>query len=186
MVEKFYKISNESLAKEVDFYINENKKRNTLIKEFFEKHGIEGNVYYITANGLCNKAYKEELKNNIKLCIGLNNAEKFSEHLKKNSICPDTVELKKSSKILKDFQNECVKRNIIINLLRVNVGEYFKELGYGGYSTSGLHQKDGYYYLKISTTKFESITPNSKGFEEIKGSEYYTISESLDKTSNQN
>lgn len=178
MVEKFYRVNNKSLAKEVDFYIKENKKRNTLIKEFFEKHGIEGDVYYITANGLCNKAYKDELKSNIKLCIGLNNAEKFSDHLKKNSICNDTVELKRSSKILKDFQNECIKRSIVINLERVGVGHYFKELEYGGFSTGGLHAKDGYYYMKISTTKFGSITPKYDGFEEIKGSEYYAVVES--------
>lgn len=182
MVEKFYKISNDLLRKEVSFYTEENKKRNNLIKEFFEKHGIEGSVYYMSANGTCNRAFSEELKDNIKLCIGLNNAEMFSKHIKKNSMCPDTLELKKSSNILKDFQNECIKRNIIVNLMKINVGHYFKELEYGGYSAGGLYHKDGFYYLKITTTDFKTITPKYEGFEEIKGSEYYSVVELNEET----
>lgn len=179
MVEKFYKINNGSLVKEIKCYQEETKKRNQLIREFFDKHGIEGHAYYISANGFCNSAFKDELKHNIRLCIEPENANKFSEQLKKYSLCPDTVEFKKSSKVLKDFQNECVKRSIIINLMRVDIGQYFRELGLGGFSTGGVHEKEGFYYLKITTLKFNSITPKYDGFEEIKGSEYYSILESL-------
>lgn len=177
MVEKFYKIKNDKLDKEVVFYKNESKKRNELIISFFKTHGIEGSEYYISGNGFCNTPFEEEDKMKIILCISEENADKFAQHLKKKSICPRTVQFKKSSKILKEFQQKCVEKKIIINLERIRVGEYFEELQYGGYSTDGLYEKDGDYYLKISTTKFETLTPNTTGFEEIKGSEFYKIKE---------
>lgn len=180
MVEKFYKIKNNRLEKEVIFFREENKKRNELIRDFFEKHGIVGTSYYMSADGLFNRSVEEYKKSGIRLCIGLENTEKFADQTIKNSICPETIQFKKSSKILKDFQQECVNRQVVINLQCIEMGLYFKELRYGGYSTDGLHEKDGFYYLKISTSKFDSITPAEDGFEEIKGSEYYTVKESID------
>ena len=64
------------------------------------------------------------------------------------------------------------EEKIVINSHFPFIGDYFKELNYGGYSRS-IFEYNGDLYLRITTSKFDSITPIENGFNEIKGSQYY-------------
>ncbi len=82
---------------------------------------------------------------------------------------------RKNSAILKEFQDLCIQKKLVINLDFPMERDYFKELLLGGYSVARF-EYDGKYYLKIETDK-KSITPISDGFDEIKGSEFYAAKE---------
>lgn len=92
--------------------------RSKFVREFLRKHEIEGFIYYICGKGEFNTIFKEEEKRNIKFYIEDNeaNEERFGRQLKQKKVIKDLRELKQNSPILKDFQNECIKRHIIINL----------------------------------------------------------------------
>ena len=84
-----------------------------------------------------------------------------------------------NSKTLKEFQNLCIKNKIVINLFPIRVGDYFKELHFGGFSSSRFVY-DGKYYLRISTSNYDEITPDD-GFIEIAGSTYFSALEQAEK-----
>lgn len=179
-MDKFYKITNEKLRKEIEWYRETAKAQNNFIKQFFEENNIDGTEYYLRGTGMCNCEFQEDRKTDISLSISptSNNTERFGKDFKQ-SLCSGLVALKKTSKLLKKFQDGCIQNKIVINLLRVRIGDYFKELHLGGFGTEGLHEHDGAFYLKIHTDHHDTITPEHEGFEEIKGSEYYQLVESL-------
>lgn len=84
-----------------------------------------------------------------------------------------------NSKTLKEFQNLCIERNIVINNHPICEGDYFEELHIGGYDVLRF-EYDGKMYLRMNTSR-SSITPEYDGFEEIKGSEFYKALEELKK-----
>lgn len=85
-----------------------------------------------------------------------------------------------NSKTLKEFQNLWIEKNIVINNHSIREGDYFKELHLGGYLVSRFKYENKL-YLKISTTKYETITPDDDtGFTEIKGSEFYKALEEFE------
>ena len=182
MVEKFYRIQNHELQNMVHFYEDNLDKRNALVKQFFEKHDIEGADYYFGGNGLCNVVFQEHKKGDIVLCIPptKKNLDTFAGQLKKNSVCKGLVEFKKTSPILKEFQNECIHQKVVINLLDVEIRHFFKEFMVGGLRVDGLFAKDDYLYLNILTSLYDTITPIKEGFTEIKGSEYYKVLEEME------
>ena len=179
-MDKFFKITSEEFKKEVEWYIETTKAQNEFIKKFFEENNIDGTQYYIRGTGMCNCEFEERNKVNISLSFmpTENNTKLYGKDFKQ-SLCDGLVALKKTSKLLKKFQDECIQNKVVINLLRIRVGDYFKELQYGGFGTNGLHEHGGAYYVKIHTSDHDSITPIKEGFHEIKGSEYYAVVESL-------
>lgn len=180
-MEKFFKITNKKLFKEVSDYRKNAHERNEFAKRFFDENSIDGNEYYFGGTGMCNSEFQERNKGNISLAISAteNNMAKFQSDFKKVKVCETLLGFKKTSKLLKKFQDECITNHVVINLLRVRIGDYFKELHLGGFGTEGLHEHDGVFYLKVHTDHYDTITPEYDGFEEIKGSEYHLVLESL-------
>lgn len=181
-MEKFYIVKNEKLISESNAYAKNLETRNEFITDFFERFGIDGKKYNVMGSGFINHPFDDEDKKEICLYIEdtEKNREKFSKDFKQckyTGVC----EFKKSSKVLKAFQQECVDKKIIINLYKPEVGCYFKEFEFGGYRSHFFKYEDKY-YLRIEDVKsnsLDSITPIADGFEEIKGSEFYRILEQM-------
>lgn len=186
-MEKFYIISNKKFLKEIDDYKKHQEERRLLIKDFFENKGIVGKEYYISGDGLINRPFEEYEKHNIRLYItdcNENNQKFGKELLKPNKLFCDSDTLMRkfraNSKTLKEFQDLCIKKNIVINNHPIREGDYFKELHLGGYSVTRFEYENKL-YLNISTAKYETITPDDDtGFIEIKGSEFYKALEEFE------
>ena len=186
-MEKFYIVTNEKFLKEIDDYRKHEEERRILVNNFFENKGIVGEEYYISGDGFVNRPFKEHEKNNIRLYISdcNENDQKFGkELLKPTKLFSDSDVLMRkfraNSKTLKEFQNLCIEKNIVINNHSIREGDYFKELHLGGYSVSRFEYENKL-YLKISTTKYETITPDDDtSFTEIKGSEFYKALEEFE------
>ncbi len=173
-MERFYIVTNEEILDTVKKYCL-NKRANTkFINEFFDKYGIDGNTYYLGGSGFINTPFEEHNKKDITLCVENteNNVSKFSSDFKKNLRFSNLFEFKKSSKLLKTFQDDCISKRVIVNLEDVNFGLYFKELHWGGY-TRIYFELDGVSYLSMRTTNGKDIIPEVDGLKEIKGSEFY-------------
>lgn len=182
-IEKAFIVTNEEFLKEIDDYYENELRRNDFIKEFFNNKGIAETGYYICGNGRINAPFKDYEKGDIRLYINdcEENERKFGKQLLKPRRFDDGSSMRcfrKNSAILKEFQTLCVEREIVINLHFHREGEYFKELGMGGYSATRF-EYDGKYYLKMSTGH-SGITPLYDGFEEIKLSDFYLAEESLE------
>lgn len=187
-MEKFYIISNKKFLKEIDDYKKQQEERRLLIKDFFKNKGIGGEEYHISGDGPVNCPFKEYEKHDIRLYItdcDENNQKFGKELLKPNRLfCDSDILMRKfraNSKTLKEFQDLCIKKKVVVNNRPIREGNYFKELHLGGYSVSRFEYENKL-YLKISTTKYETITPDDNtGFTEIKGSEFYKVLEELEK-----
>lgn len=178
-MERFYIVTNEKFLKEIRDFRVRVKERKLLINDFFDKKGIANESYHICGDGFINEPFKEYKKKDIRLYVEdcKENNEKFGKELLKpiKLFCDSDVMFRKfraNSKTLKEFQDLCIERNIVINNHPIYVGDYFKELHFGGYSITRF-EHDEKYYLRISTGITDTITPEYDGFMEIKGSEFY-------------
>lgn len=186
-MEKFYIVSNERFLKEIRDSKKHSEERRKLINEFFDKKGIAGECYHISGNGIINEPFKDFQKGEIRLFIESceENNQKFGrELLKPTRLFRDSDvmmwKFRANSKTLKEFQNLCIERNIVINNHPIREGDYFKELHMGGYSASRF-EYNGKMYLKMYTSRYDDITPEQEGFDEIKGSEYFSSLEEFEK-----
>ncbi len=186
MIEKYYIVENEDFLKKVRFFEKARKDRNQLIVEFFKEHGIDGDSYYFSGDGYVNEPFSEEEKRKICLSIDLTekNERNFGNQLKKNPCRNGLYSFKKSSPVLKAFQDICIERQVIISLWDHFIGDYFLELHFGGFS-SEFFENNGVTYLKVVTSRHGSITPQNKGFTEIKASEYFKTLEELEGEENE-
>ncbi len=185
-MEKFYIVSNEQFLEEISDFRIHSEERRKLAKEFFERKEILGQSYDICGDGSVNKPFHESEKSRIRLYIEdcKENNEKFGNELLKPTkrFCDSDIKMRSfraNSKTLKEFQNLCIERNIVINNHPICEGDYFEELHMGGYDVSRF-EYDGKMYLRMNTSR-SSITPEYDGFEEIKGSEFYKALEELKK-----
>lgn len=186
-MEKFYVITNEKVLKEINDYRKHREERKIVANIFFENKGIIGKEYYIDGDGSTNCPFKEYDKHNIRLYITdcNENNQKFGKELLKPTklFCDSDVLMRRfrtNSKTLKEFQDLCIEKNIIINNCPIRIGDYFKELHLGEYSFLIFEHKNKL-YLNVSTTKYEAITPDDNtGFVEIKGSDFYKALEELE------
>ena len=186
-MEKFYIVSNERFLKEIRDFKKHSEERRKLINEFFDKKGIAGECYHIRGDGIVNEPFKDFQKGKIRLYIESceENNQKFGRELLKPTklFCDSDVMMRKfraNSKTLKEFQNLCIERNIVINNHPIREGNYFKELLMGGYTTSRF-EYNGKMYLRMYTSRYDDITPIQEGFKEIKGSEYFNSLEEFEK-----
>lgn len=184
-MEKFYIVTNKGFLGEIDKYIENTKNQAELIRKFFETHGIAGKEYHVGGNGLVNSPFSENEKNQIRLYILMcedNDAKFGKELLKPVKLFSDSdVKMRSfraNSKTLKEFQDLCVEHKIVINAHSVRIGDYFKELHYGGYWSS-YFEYNGKLYLRVNKD-VDSITPETDGFTEIKGSRYFKAKEAFE------
>lgn len=182
MVEKYYIVECKQLLDEIDKCNAMQKQQREFIKDFFERHGIDGKRFLIRAEGACNAPFKEENKRKIQLHIidTENNREKFEEQLKASSV-KDCAQFRKNSNVLKAFQDECIEKQIPVNILGVCIGDYFKELFLGGYSICYFFFENKF-YLRLETSRYDTITPIHDGFVEIKASEYFLAMEKFEES----
>ena len=186
-MEKFYIVTNEKFLKEIDDYRKHEEERRALVNDFFENKCIVGEEYHIGGDGFVNRPFEEYEKHNIRLYIAdcdENNQKFGKELLKPTKLFSDSDVLMRkfraNSKTLKEFQDLCIEKDIVINNHPIREGDYFKELHLGGYSVSRFEYENKL-YLNISTTKYETITPyDDTGFTEIKGSEFYKALEEFE------
>ncbi|MGL4454070.1 MAG: hypothetical protein ACRCTZ_23210, partial [Sarcina sp.] len=123
--------------------------------------------------------FKESDKKDIRLEIDptVEDELTFKGQLNKTRTREGRRSFRKSSKLLKKFQDECVKNKVVVNICDVDMRDYFKGMGLKGYSRSIVICEDCY-YLKLSSDYLKADdTPD--GLEEIKMSEYYKIKEDM-------
>ena len=180
-MEKYYIVNDKEVLKEIEDYRNMVKGQYRFIKKIFEREGIAGMEYYMQGSGLCNRAFSDYEKHKISLYIvpSTENTDKFGKQLCKPVVFDDGSEMarfRKTSAVLKRFQDEAVKEGVVVNILKPEIGRYFKEFEYGGcgYQCFAINGKT---YLKVSTERYNSITPRKEGFEEVKASEFYEARE---------
>ena len=180
MVEKFYKVTNETYINEFKHQKEVDKERAKFINSVYNDYGIDGNLYRLSGNGGVDCPFKECEKFDIHLYIEdtKNNRIRFSKHLKKSYI-DGMLNFRKSSSVLKDIQNRCIKENVIINVPDFRVGNYFKELHLLGYKYMQFMLSDNL-YLMIRSDNVDNITPEQDKFEEIKASEFYIKKEEFE------
>lgn len=181
-MEKFYIVTNEAFLTENRNYEKNEKQRNDFIKDFFERKGIAGTGYSLSGDGFVNVPFEEQDKWHIHLYVDDNeeNNKNFGTFLLKTTYVGQHPlrRFRKGCALLREFQDECVEKQIVINSQQPNEGFYFKEFIFGGYSVIQFFHEDKC-YLKMETSTHKSITPNYDGFEEIKGSEFYTALEAF-------
>ena len=174
-MERFYIVENKEYLKSVERDNEIQKSRNEFIKDFFDRYGIEGNSYFLRGNGGMNTPLPESYKKSISLCIEdtEKNRKKYGSQFKKSKM-EGMCDFRKNSSLLKILQEECVSKQVIVNVWETRSGYYFKELEYGGYSIQRF-VLDNKMYLKVSTDSFSNwnITPKYDGFTEIKASEFF-------------
>lgn len=174
-MEKFYIVKCDDYLKAIEKDKAVNEARSEFVKDFYTRHEIDDTSYYFGGNGGVNKPFGEWEKDSISLMIEATekNIEKFGPQFK-NAPIDGMRAFRKNSVLLKEFQDECVAKQIIVNIYETRTGDYFKGLEYGGYT----HQRfviDGVMYLRIHTDSYggKEFEPIKQGFEEIKASDYY-------------
>ncbi len=148
------------------------------INEFFTKYGVESNPYTFGGDGYCNVPFEEDNKN--KIYLGIKPTEDDLASFGSQLCKPNNRGVsyfKKSSKILKDFQQECIDKGIVINQTPLEIQGYFKSMGYTRHRVSHVPFDDTW-LVKIEND-YLAADDNPEGFEPIKLSEYYTYVESL-------
>lgn len=180
MTDKYYIVENPDFIKESRFIEKARKERNQLIIDFFKEYGIDGKCYRIHGDGSCNVPFSDKEKSNIRLEIDSTeqNKNNFGNQLRKNPLRNGLFDFKKSSTVLKVFQNVCVERQIIVNLWEHFVGDYFTELQFDGYSQRHF-EVNGIMYLQVNS-RYDSLTPVKDGFTEIKASDFFKVLETLE------
>ncbi|MGL6219189.1 MAG: hypothetical protein ACRC36_14220 [Lacrimispora sphenoides] len=183
-MEKYYIVKNEQYLKSVERDNEISKKRNAFVKDFFERHEIEGSIYFLRGDGRMNVPLPEDAKSSIALSIEdtEKNRERYGSQFKK-SRREGMYDLRKTSTLLKELQEECIRKQVVINIWETRTGDYFKELGFGGYSIRRFIFSDDM-YLSINTNNYNNsdITPKNEGFLEINASEFYLAMESLEES----
>ena len=181
MMERAFKIIvGSKVHNDFKSWVDNRERGRLFINEFFQKHNIESNPYKYCGYGYgrCNAPYREEEKHDIMLGIQPtdNDYKLFGNQLRKadkNGV----VYFKKNSPILKDFQDECIKREIIINQCPIDMHDYFKSMSYTRYSRC-IIPFEGTWLVKIENDYLkEEDVPD--GFEPMKLSEFYKIYEEL-------
>lgn len=174
----FIATKDSELFKDFDTYQEKAEVQRKFIKKFFIEKGIEGTCYHMSGTGIVGQPFDKDEKSNIGLSIEATevNINKFNKMLCK----PNQYKLcafKKNSSMAKEFAQKCVDNKIIINLYEPDLRDYFKSLGYKGYTYERfIHE--GELYIRISSEYLkEDDIP--RGFKVIKASEYYKILESL-------
>lgn len=176
-MEKFYKVSNKEYLESLVQDRNNKQKQGEVVFPFLLKHEILCDVCLVSGDGGMNKPFTEKDKGNINLWLeDKTYPEAIEKQLKKANKRNGMRGFKKNSKILKEFQDLCIEKQVIINIFETREGDYFKNLHLGGYSMKRFIANDDLYLRMISKFDFE---PEYDGFEEINASEFYLALEAV-------
>ncbi|WP_244832976.1 hypothetical protein [Clostridium sp. BJN0001] len=180
-MEKAFKLGKDSqLYKDYQKYIERVEFQKKCVCDFFKNHEIKTTKYYVTGDGFCNKAFNEYEKKDIRIGIIPNECDKktFKKELLRPSDCGLCM-FRANGKLSRSFQNYAIEKQFVINILEPYANDYFKSLGFGGYSLAKLIDENNVMYIKISSEHLgDKDVP--KGLEEIKISEFYAIKERID------
>lgn len=155
------------------------KKQKEFVGRFCGENGIESVQYHMGGNGSVNVSFGETHKKNITFGIipTENDKQKFASQLR----VPNEYgvsNFKKSSPIAKLFAELCIKEEIVVNIWSPRIGDYFKSLGYAGYSSRCFEYNEKVYVSVSSKNLDKDELPD--GFEEIKMSELYRVIEEIE------
>lgn len=177
-MERSFRVSEQNdFYKNMDKYYEMVNHQKQLVGEFLKENGIQSTLYRVLGDGFCNIPFKEKDKKDIRL--GIVPTEEDVNTYDKVLCKPMSKGLrifKTNSKIGKLFADFAVENEIVINILSVDIRDYFKSLEwYNRCSQESFKFKD-YYYLKINSEDLkEDDIP--EGMEVIKTSEFYEIME---------
>lgn len=162
--------------KALEKYFKIDEDRRIFVKKFFKDKNIEADKYYFGGNGICGCPFNERNKKEIHLAIipTKNDEVKFDKTLGK-STDEGLRFFRRNCKLSKEFQEECVKNEIIINNSRPDLRDYFESLGWHALNYCHIPCKEGY-YLRIKS-EYLKEDDNPKGITPIKLSEFYKYQE---------
>lgn len=149
------------------------------INDFFDRYGIESNSYKMGGDGGVGIPFFERDKDKIYLAIipTKNDLEQFGKQLRKPND-KGACYFKKSSKVLKAFQQECIDNQIVVNTHYVDLRFYFKTMKWFGYHSSIAPYEDTWLVKVASDYLAEDDVP--EGFIPMKLSEFHINVESLE------
>ncbi|HBB28623.1 MAG TPA: hypothetical protein DC000_05125 [Clostridiales bacterium] len=179
-MERAFIVSKESkYHKELDQYCEFLKEQRVFINKFFQEKGIEAEAYRVGGSGGINCTFDEWKIKDIYLNIVPTESDiiKFDKMLCKADE-HGARRFKVNCEIAKDFAQKCIDEKIVINVHEPWLRDYFKILGFRGFSFSRF-EYEGKLYLKINADDISGNVPD--GFVEIKLSEFYANQEKLDK-----
>ena len=153
--------------------------RNKVVNDFFNKKGIESIEYHMGGNGRCNAPFYHWEKEEIYLYIipTDNDLTNFKTSFNK-PLQNGLRKLRKNSELLKEFQQICIDKHIIINPTEPDLRDYFQSLRHKGYYQTRFIKDNNLYLLVKSDYLDGKEIP--KNFIEIKLSEFYRAKESLE------
>lgn len=158
--------------KDLEEYLNMVNEQKKFINKFFKNNNINAKKYNVGGNGSCNSPFSEDSKKDIFLRIVP--TEEDLNLYEKQLTKADQYNLrrfKSNSKIGKLFAQECIDNKVIINILSLDLRDYFKIDWIYGYSFQRVPCQEGY-YLNISSEGLKE-DDNPVGFTPIKLSEFY-------------
>lgn len=158
--------------KDLEEYLNMVNEQKKFINKFFKNNNINAKEYNVGGNGSCNSPFSEDSKKDIFLRIVP--TEEDLNLYEKQLTKADQYNLrrfKSNSKIGKLFAQECIDNKVIINILSLDLRDYFKIDWIYGYSFQRVPCQEGY-YLNISSEGLKE-DDNPVGFTPIKLSEFY-------------
>lgn len=177
-MEKFYIVKNEKYLTALNDYKNACNKQGEFVANFFKENNIDGDKYYMGGDGCMNCAFDEHDKKSIMLYIwpSLENKHVFNKQLLTKPHKTGLIGFRKTSKLLKNFQDQCVENDIPINLWKPRISHYItNELIYQ--CTSQVFNHNGDVYLILESDQLKDKTSIADDFIEIKGSEFYKAKE---------
>lgn len=172
-MERAFLVTKESkYYKDLEEYINMVNRQKKFVKDFFKNNNINAEEYVIRGDGSCNCPFGEYDSKEIQLSIvpSKEDLDLYKKQLTKidnRGLC----RFKANSKIAKLFAQECIENEVIINILSLDLRDYFKIDWIYGYSFQRVPCQEGY-YLNISSEGLKE-DDNPVGFMPIKLSEFY-------------
>ncbi|MCD3321677.1 hypothetical protein G8V07_14620 [Clostridium botulinum D/C] len=178
-MERYFMVQEESkYMQALNKYMKLEEQQRKFVNRFFKENNIEAYKYDLSGTGFMNTPFNEDDKNEITLRIiptenDINNFNNILCKADEHGLC----QFKKSSKLSKDFAQQCIDNKIPINLHLPRVSDYFESLSYGFYGCSyEQFEYNNKLYLKVESRYLkENDTP--KGFIDIKASEFYIAKE---------
>jgi heat shock protein HspQ len=176
----FIVTENSKLLKDYNAYKRLAEEQREFVNKFLTEQGIESDKFIVSGTGSVNQPFAEYCKNEIRLYIEPTekDKEKFGKWLRNPNKYHGLCGFKSKSAIAKEFAQMCINNKVVINVHSPRIGEYFKDLFWGGYRYR-FFEHESTYYLSIESEKLqENDIP--EGMTELRKSEFYKIIEEVE------